>query len=80
MTSCYVISASAAKCALLGYYAVSIGNSLPLGQPIGPIVKGQESWPLKMRPTGLPEMSIEIATTRCVIARYCAVLENLLWL
>lgn len=29
-----------------------------LGQPVGPIDKGQESWPLKMRPIGLPEMSI----------------------
>jgi len=28
-----------------------------LGQPIGPIIKGQESWAMKMRLIGLPETS-----------------------
>jgi len=44
------------NCTLLGYYAVSSGNSW-------------DTWPLKMEPIGCPKTFVGITTTHCIITQ-----------
>jgi len=67
--------------ALLGYYAASIGNSLPMFRATyGSLLQGSTIFTLENGADRLPETSEKIITTSCVTTQKSAGLKRTLYL